>query len=165
MIWTAYLHWSKLDPAFYGSLPLADRWEIFRHTVRTGIAVHYTQPAQKWIRQHLPAWMLLQRLELVGRRADGLAWYRAVDRRSARHLADLQPDRNREGHAILRQGEMMLVDARGHIRGFVISDDFESIIELHDGRDWQSSLDFDVIDQSMSDLIKKLEERRLQDDD
>lgn len=59
----------------------------------------------------------------------------------------------------------MLLDRRGHIRGFIISDDYESIIETHDGIEWQSALDFHVIDQSMSDLIKKLEERRLQDDD
>jgi hypothetical protein len=135
-MWTAYLSWAKLDPAFYGALPLVDRWEIFRHTVRTGIAVHYARPGRKWIRQRLPAWALFRRLELVGRRADGLAWYRAPDQRSARHLADVQPDENRAGHAILREGEMLLLDPGGHIRGFVVSDDDESIIELHDGTDW-----------------------------
>lgn len=160
-MWTAYLRWSKLDPRFYGSLPIADRWQIFRHTVRTGIAVHYVLPSRKRIRQHMPVWVLLHRLELIGRRADGFAWYRATDSGSARHLADVQPDRNREGHAILRQGEMMLLDARGHIRGFVISDDYESVIETHDGTDWQSALDFDAIDQSMLGLIERLEEARL----
>lgn len=157
MIWTAYLSWAKLDPTFYGSLPLGDRWEIFRHTVRTGIAGHYAQPARKWIRKVLPAWMLLRRLELVGQRADGLAWYRASDNRSARHLADVQPDRNREGHAILRQGEMMLLDARGHIRGFVISDDHESTLLLNDGADWITTLDFDEVDERMVDVILAFE--------
>src|SRR5690606_10395508 len=103
---------------------------------RSGIEVHYARPLRKRIRQRLPAWTVLRRLEPVGRRADGLAWYRAMDSRSARHLADVQPDTNREGHAILREGEMLLLDRRGHIRGFVVSDDDESIIERHDGNDW-----------------------------
>jgi hypothetical protein len=138
MIWTAYLSWAKLDPTFYGRLPFVDRWEIFRHTVRTGIAVHYGRPVRKWIRQRMPAWMLLRRLELVGRRADGLGWYRATDDRSARHLADVQPDSTRGGHAILREGEMLLLDRRGHIRGFVILDEDECIVETHDGTDWSA---------------------------
>jgi len=136
MIWTAYLGWARLDPALYAALPLFERATVFRATVMTGIAVHYGQPARRWFRQRMPPAMLFRHLERVGRHSPGLAWYRAPDPRSAQYLADLQPDREREGHAILRQGEQLLLDARGHIWGWVVEDDDASYVIQHDGRGW-----------------------------
>jgi hypothetical protein len=135
-MWTAYFRWAKLDPSAYASLPLIDRLAIFRHTFPTALVFRYGVPARKWIRRRLPAWMHLSLLERVGTREDGMGWYRATDRRSARLLSDAQPDDDRAGQAVLREGELMLLDRRGHIQGFVISDEEESVIVLRDGQGW-----------------------------
>lgn len=136
MIWKTYLSWAKLDPVTYGTMPISDRWIIVRHTARTAFNDHHGEPVLRWVRRHLPASFLLGRLEMVKRRSDGTAWYRVPTMPLARYLADLQPNRDLEGHAILRQGDLMLLDRKGVLRGFVIEDDDESIVCLHDGRAW-----------------------------